>query len=492
MFKKIICILAVLIFAVAPLAGCSGNQEEGVINENGGLNDPSASPGAEGGEEGGSGQDRGNVKKNKEKYPTYDINAVEQSVTPPTFKQKDSYFKSQLDEKSLVVYSEIKSAYNKYQNEVVLTKTIPEKDLFRIMAIMYIDDPAMYMMKAQYDYFLDANKYVYKIRLYYSMDKMSYKTYKEKIDQTALEIYQEITSSYETDPEKAVVKDTEEGGETNLITEEKTVNIIRSDCGADVLQEEKSNDNTIQGMSVVTEAMPKVNSFSYAKYMTYLLRYMGMDAAVVIGKPTNETYQGLLTRPSACGLESYEDAARIRHKKGKSKYSVSYDFNDFCAWYIVKINDKWYHCDDYYNSLIESKNDVIAETISETPLTVFASDYLIAESRFFYQSDKILGDMPLCTSSQFLPSYRKGIYLLDFTEEQTITYITDVTNILKSNEVQKLVYQFETEEGYQYFTQHFDEIVKSHNENSKDIIADYKMIKIPEALTVVINGFVYK
>lgn len=493
MFKRIICIFTILALTISPLTGCNNNQQGEVIGENGGLTDPSSEPGLEGSGEENPDKGKGNVKKNKEKYPTYDVNAIEQSVTPPTFKQKDSYFMNQLDEKSLVVYSEIKSAYKKYQNEIVLTKTIPEKDLFRIMAVMYVDDPVMYMMKAQYDYFLDSNNYVYKIKLYYSMDKMSYENYKNKIDQAALEIYQTITTTYETDPEKATINDTDEGkNESNLITEEKAINIIRENCGYEILKEEKHNDNTVQGMSSVVLTMPKINSFSYAKYMTYLLRYIGIDTAVVMGKPTNEAYQKLLTTQSSCNFESADDVMRIRRKKGKSKYSVSYDFNDFCAWYIVKINDKWYHCDDFYNSLIASRNETVKDIDEDTPLTVYANDYLIAESRFFYQSDKILGDMPLCTSVQFLPSYKKGIYLLDFTEEQTISYITDVTNILKSNEVEKLIYQFETEEGYQYFTQRFDEIVRSHNENSRDIIADYKMIKIPEALSVIVNGFVYK
>lgn len=418
------------------------------------------------------------VQANKEDtvLPTYDINAIEQSIKPVSFNIGTSYFASQLDTRNGIVYTDIRNAYSEFKPEVILSKTVTEEELFKIMSIMYIDDPEMFQMKTTYDYYLDTNGYVYKVNLYYSTTPITYTSDLDRINNSLLGLYSDVYSAYK-DPTTAY--EYEVVNKIIKLIEEIQIN---------------TSDTKILSVANYTEKSRGWSAQSLSKYLTLCMRYFGIDTATLIGRYTNETYTKDLTLPSNYDFDSYADVAekytKTSDENGTTKYSVSYDYNDYAFWNIIKINDNWYHFDYSLTNYLFWNNPDFKRT--ELGLLEFVPDYTISESRLFYYSDNLLGAVPLCTSNQFQYSYRNSFYLLHHSEEQMLTYLTQIVDVLPSRNTERMVYQFVDEETYNYFINHFDDVVTAFNNDSLNKIMNYSINEYRSELTIIINNFEYR
>ena len=405
--------------------------------------------------------------------PIYDINSIEDSTKIIDFVEKDSYYKQFLDARNIIAYNEIRDAFNNYKTEVLLSKNITAEELFKIMTIMYLDDPMMIQMKTQYDYYLDTNEYVYKVNLYYSISEISYKSSIDKIKNDLLKSYSLITTELENNP-----------------TEYNAYELI-------LKKYIETMPNTKDYGTTVSDFMDrKYTTHSFSKYLALTYRYLGLDTTVVIGKYTNDDLSQVLTKDSGFDITSYEDVKNkyttVTDEEGNKRYTVKYNFDNYVMWNLVKINDSWYHLDHLTGAYISGNDANFLNLKENSSILHYVNDYTISMSRIYYYNDVLLGSTPLCNSKQFQTSYRNNKYLLSHTEEQMLTFLTSTVQILQSRKTKSIIYQFEDEETYNYFLNNFDMVVKTYNNSTVDQIINYRIGEFRETLTIVVNDFKYK
>jgi hypothetical protein len=405
--------------------------------------------------------------------PTYDINSIEDSTKIIDFIEKDSYYKQFLDTRNMIAYNEIKDALNNYKTEVLLSKNITAEELFKIMTIMYLDDPIMFQMKTQYDYYLDSNEYVYKVNLYYSMSEISYKSSLDRIKNDLLKNYSFVTGELE-----------------NNATEYATYQLILKNY-LEIMPNTKDYGTTVEDF-----LNGKRTNHSFSKYFALVCRYLGLDTTIIIGKYTNDNLSDILTKDSGFNISSYEDIKNkyttVTDEEGSKRYTVKYNFDNYVMWNLVKINDSWHHLDHMTGSYIAGNDANFLNLKSNSSMLHYVNDYTISMSRIYYYNDILLGSTPLCDSNQFQTSYRNNQYLLSHTEEQMLTFLTSTVQILQSRKTKSIIYQFEDEETYNYFLNNFDMVVKTYNNSTIDQIINYRIGEFRETLTIVINDFKYK
>ena len=417
--------------------------------------------------------------------PTYDKNSVEQSTTFVSLNEKDSYYKDQLDSRNVIAYNEIRNGYQDYKSEVLLSRTITEEELFKIMTIIYLDDPIMFNVKPQYDYYLDSNGYIYKVNLYYDMNEITYRSYVERIDNKLLGMYSTITRN---------------AGSTDSITEETILNYILQD----------KSELTLYGVSASlrdynTTITPIIDggawtSHGYTKWFVLACRYFGMNVAPVIGKLTNYSSEEKLVVDSGFNIESYADVRKnymlvTEEEDGTIRYTVRYNYDNYYMWPIVKINSSWYHFDNVYGQFVSYRDPQYLNVASHKDLLYFVNDYTISMSRIFYYNEDILGSIPLCGSKQWQSYYRKGNFLLTHTEDQMLTYLTYLIESISTNEkITKngFTYQFEDEQTLNYFVDNFDRLVNIYNSTHPAQILNYNIYVVRDELTVIGSGFKVK
>ena len=175
--KKILpIVLSITMLTTTLLTGC-GEDVVTKVNENGDLS---------------SSVELEQVDDENQNLPTYDINTLEQSTNEISLSEVPSYYKQLLNERNKIIYDDIKAAYNDYKPEVILKKTCTEEELFKIISILYVDEPMLFQMKPQYDYYLDSNGYVYKLNIYYNLSQIEYNQYLNRLENKLLATYSTV------------------------------------------------------------------------------------------------------------------------------------------------------------------------------------------------------------------------------------------------------------------------------------------------------------
>lgn len=416
--------------------------------------------------------------------PVYDKNSTEQSVNNITLTEGESYYKTQLSDKLQFAYSEIKNGYTEYKSDVILSKTITPEELFKIISILYMDEPTLFHIKPTYTYNIDEGGYVYKVGLSYSMTLATYETYKTELNANMLSMYNSVLS----DVGKVDLKTADSGTIANAeITEYAAINYVLESLfkGRYLSIQSQTSSNG----SVSSYLDREYSSHSVSKYLSAILRYLGVESSTTLGVFTNDELNQALT-PSDAPIATYSDVSKMTKYNGSS-YSVSLDYSGYVAWNLVKINDSWFNIDVAMNHMIGSANELTINTLQE-PLTYLINDYTISSTRMSYQSECMLGQSPICSSIEFLYSYRSGDFVLSHTEEQMTSMLTSSVYNFKSQNIKKKVYQFQDEDTLNFFLKKFDDVVVAYNNESVSKILEYEIHDFREALVIVVDGFVYK
>ncbi len=412
--------------------------------------------------------------------PIYDINTIEESTENITFVKTESKYKEQLDDRCLYVYSEIKTGYESFKKDVLISKTITPEELFKIMSIINIDDPEIIQAQTKYGYSLDENGYVYKVILYYTMNESDYVSAMARIENNLLGFYSTLLKANNF-----------EDVATAVIPQHKAINYYKAQFFGDSTEDSTIDivKQTSKNNSVVSYLNDEKSTQAIAKYTALCLRYLGLECYTTIGKLTNNQYEDLITKGSN-QIESIDDVKKVTTKKDNT-FTVNYNFNDYVAWNIVKINDEWYNLD------LALSNQIILEYPQRLgvmqPLALYlVNDRTTAMTRISYYAEDILGVSPVCTSIQFQDFYRNDNYLLTHNETQMLSMLTSKISVLNSQGTEKLSFQFEDEETLNLFIDNFDSLINLYNSENINQILTYKVTDIREALIVVVDGFTYK
>ena len=483
--KKILpIVLSITMLTTTLLTGC-GEDVVTKVNENGDLS---------------SSVELEQVDDENQNLPTYDINTLEQSTNEISLSEVPSYYKQLLNERNKIIYDDIKAAYNDYKPEVILKKTCTEEELFKIISILYVDEPMLFQMKPQYDYYLDSNGYVYKLNIYYNLSQIEYNQYLNRLENKLLATYSTVYNK--------ILEDNEAEDE-NVLSEEKGITdydafcVINQETIDNAIDISKPTDDKLCN-TVLGTLTGKNTPFSIAKYNALIYRNLGINTSVVIGKLTNDEYSNALqNNASGKGITCFADVkskyTTTTEENGNIKYTVNFNFDDYYAWNIIEINGKWYHYDKSlpsYNSMVISQNegesgDVMTENCKFNNLLSFVNDYTISASRIFYYSDQILGEIPLCTSKAFQYSYREGYYVLSYTENQMKTYLENKIEIWATKQ-EDMYFQFEDEKTYQYFLDNLQGIINAYNQDSLTKIIGYNLTENKDMLFVYLSDLKMK
>lgn len=465
--------LSITMLTTTLLTGC-GDDVITKVNENGDLS---------------SSVELEQVDEEKQNLPTYDVNALEQSTTEISLTEVPSYYKQLLSEKNKIIYDDIKAAYQDYKPEVILKKSCTEEELFKIISILYVDEPILFQMKPQYDYYLDSNGYVYKINIYYNLSQIEYNQYLNRLDNKLLSIYSMVYNKIAKNNNGGILD------EKKGITDYDAFLTISNLKDAISISTPTSDDKLCN--TVIGDLTGKNTPFSIAKYNALAYRYIGINTSVIIGKLTNDEYSNALqNNSSGKSIESFADIkskyTTATDENGNIKYTVNFNFDDYYAWNIIEINGKWYHYDrtlPSYNSKLQGETYLRNSNFNN--LLSFVNDYTISASRMYYYSDQILGETPLCTSRAFQYSYREGYYVLSHTENQMKAFLENKIEILTTKQ-ESMSFQFEDEKTYQYFLDNLDGAVNAYNQDSLTKIISYDLIENKDMLFIYITNLKMK
>ena len=147
--KRIIALACSALILVTSLAGCKNDQT--TINPNGEI---------EVSEE----IDTSDVVSEQE-MPVYDYKNLPASNELSGKEIETSYYARELSDRNKGCYDEIYNAALTFQTEVVLSSShvVSPESLKKIMNIIYLDTPELYMLETEYSYDLDSSGNVSKI-----------------------------------------------------------------------------------------------------------------------------------------------------------------------------------------------------------------------------------------------------------------------------------------------------------------------------------------
>ena len=468
MMKPINRILALLLsFSLLLLCSCS-NKAVKKVNENGEIDDESL-PEAD------------ITAVDASQIPTYDINSLSQSNTYISKEEVDSYYMQELNTRCLADYNDIKNGLNSFRKEILLTKLITEEELFRIVAIIYVDEPLMFQMASKYSYEMDEDGYISKFYPSYTMSAEEYsRKYRDYMD-TMKTLY---NSAYLYEEPKS----TSGFDATEYNTE---MEIIENYINCNLALESESSDSNI--------ASDYCTMYSESRKFAALARYVGLECVVKIGLPTTE-HQSQLMKSSDFSVFNLSDIHNYTHKSD-NRYTVDFDFDQYCFWNSIKIEGNWYNVDlalnslisdEYKNCLTDDEYSDINEELYSLGAAINVNDYTMSMSKIMYINDQILGLSPACTEKEFSTTYRNGTYVLKMISSQLVQYMTkEIANYENYNN-EYFFYQFEDESNFKEFLDGFDSQISSYNDINANTIVSYNLDYDYSTLTVILHNVEFK
>jgi len=410
--------------------------------------------------------------------PTYDTSELPSSTTLVSKEELSSYYIRKLNQRSYTDYNDIKNAANNFESEVLLTKPISSEELFQIMAIINLDDPILFQLASKYSYNLDDSGYVNKVYLSYSMSKNEYTSKYSKV----LDRLQNMYSKINVSDQDTALTSKKSGTEYNV--EQVALSLIR-------------NLNCLSSNSDSTVADDSLDMFSSTKLFNLYGRYVGLDCAIKIGQPINTDEDALLSH-GGYYYDSLSDIDKYTYSSG-NRYTVDFDFNNYCCWNVVKIENNWYNLDISLNELtreeykegLTKQQKSYEDKLDNFYFTQNTNDYFMSMSKMSYMSDELLGLSPACTSIDFMNSYRNGNLVLSMSSTQMMTYLSqEIAAYTPRTSLH--FYQFEDENTYDLFVSNFDEQIKSYSEAHNNSILSYSSNKDRKTLSVIVYDLKFK
>ena len=458
--KRIIALACSALILVTSLAGCKNDQT--TINPNGEI---------EVSEE----IDTSDVVSEQE-MPVYDYKNLPASNELSGKEIETSYYARELSDRNKGCYDEIYNAALTFQTEVVLSSShvVSPESLKKIMNIIYLDTPELYMLETEYSYDLDSSGNVSKIYLKYVISQSDY----EELNKTIVQTLTDTTSQFK-------YAETEYDAELSIVETIESVFYVTKMENPDYF----SGKNPTSSFFTIIRTTSG-DHLAFAKAFSYYCKKIGIDSAVVVGELTNTDY----AKEIGINIGQYQGTGgAFKETTDGTHVDVNIDYSTFYAWNIIKLNDKWYHVDVLFPKQWKEAHSEETQNIAADKLrtTLNVDDYTISQSRLFYVNEDILGLIPECNSKIFQSSYRNGNYFLNYTAGQINVPITQKIDELVENKLTTILYQFGSEETYDIFMKKFDQIIEGYNENNEDVIQNYRLIENKETLSVLLTDLIY-
>ena len=388
--------------------------------------------------------------------PYYDATNLAQAkeyTADDVIDEKSSYYKELLSSRPRKAFDGIYSAVNNLSTTVELesAQLISPEELKNVMCILFLDCPELFYLKTAYSYEVNAEGYVYKVYLEYSMTPEEIEEIKTNIaEQKPLLIDNRRVNDYETI--YSLCRDINMlGYQSYTINDDGTYN--------------KSCENPFNESYY--------NSIGYSKYITYWLRQLGISSTVVVGELVSDTLKN--------DYEMTTDYAKFCTESmlADGIYHIEITPSAYWMWNVVKIDDKWYNLDWIYGFLLNKTNKN-----NNTQSLWLVPDRTMSQTRLYYMNEEILGMGPSCLDMQFERSYREGFYILPHTETQSILRLKqEIASIDQENDEER-EYQFEDEQTFNYFLENFDEQVDFYNKTYGNPIGKYTVSPCRDSLTI--------
>jgi len=391
-------------------------------------------------------------KEENIKLPTYDIyNLPEpQKYESSLFEEKSSYYKEQLMGNEKKAFDAIYNSASELYENVHLEREhyIEEDQMMKVMNIIFMDCPELFYLNSSYTY--------------------------ETVQEGTKEYVSKIYFNYSMSPDKikSLLYDNAKNKPKYLgLRGNNDLNTINAVIG-EIETPDKYNFNS-------TNMYDRYHSsITYSKLLCYWLRITGIDATVVLGDIVSDTVTNQYI------VQNKDEPFMLYTDDGHFK-TVTFNYDNYWCWPIVKIDDTWYHLDIMYNYLLSS--------ISMQPDKAlwFAPDRLMSQTRLSYINEEILGIAPVCSEKGYQISYRNNYYILPHTEKEAIQRIKE--EIIKAASTNKtaITFQFENEETLNYFINNIDEQIENFNKQYNNPIGMYEVYYSRDSLYLKIHNIIH-
>ena len=405
-----------------------------------------------------------------DQLPTYDYKNLPKS-NALSKEDYNSFYAEQLTTNMKITYDEIYNAAKEFLAETVLSKPVSPENLQKIMNIIYLDTPELFMLETDYSYDTDANGNVSKIYLKYIIEP----EYREQIMKQAVSDSSRIVSSLRNEDNELEV-------EMKLLKQ-----MEQSRYSSKNIQEGFTSEHYKDSFYAMLRGTG--SDIARAKYFSYFCRKAGINATIMVGELTS-TNLFVGTTYEKPAFKNVEDII-VKMVDG-SHVDVSCDYSGLYAWNIIQLNEKWYNVDTMLTSVLKEKDPYFADVDSESiRLLVNVDDYIISQSRIFYMNEDLLGLTPQCNDKNFQFKYREGKFILNYNTSQMPIIISKKLDELISKKSKSVIYQFGTEESFDLFVSIFDKSVEIYNKNNGNAIQNYAIEPHRDFLTVVIKDLIF-
>lgn len=417
--------------------------------------------------------------------PAYDY----QSVSKPQLLGKrdalPSYYMRQLSARSQQIYNEIYAGAMAHQKQVVLSQAVPQMVVEKIMHILFLDSPELFMLEPSFECRKNSQGNVESVRLEYNCTKAQ--------QQKAAALFQAALSD-------VLMAWTDKTTENDV---EKSVLEKMSGLEFGKFRENRSDPALPQSASAYDSAYTAltgrkdVSSLGISKAMVYLLRQSGVDAAVVVGEFVNPAY----LKSGGYPVSDFKGADGVARRKLKEKNTVhvTYNYSFLYAWTTIRLNENWYHVDPVFCKVAQNNvRDLDGMNLPDNPLcglplplTINVDDYTISQSRMFHISEDLLGVVPACLKHDYQVLYQSGDAVVNYTASQIPIKIESLLEDLVENKTPARVLQFCSEQTYNDFLNQFESSLNAFNKDRKDPIRSWQMLTNRQGLAVILYNFVY-
>lgn len=462
--KRIIAIIAVTLAGIMCLSGCGKKEEPSSVTEYGEVEEE---------KEDTKTNNKNNVETEaRQSLPTYSPEDIAESPAleqSEAIKPEDYYYRKWLNDTegetaAAQAIAEVYKSAQGFKEKAVLQRPISPEMVQRVMNIVFLDNPELYMLKNAYSYSVNDFGEVGEIYLEYEMSEEKY----QNEESNAIQLRASNLKKYvngKKDVRSVVL---------SFIRDEKEISFqnitMNSDGGYIRDPEQMTPSSGIFGK----------NSVGAAKYTAYWLKQMGIEATVVLGEPISKTLenQGIkLVDDYMPFIQDNVDDAGMHH--------VEMNYSHYWCWNVVKIGEEWCNIDVAYAKLMDKFQGV------DERYFLFVPDQLMSQTRLFHMTEDILGMSPSCTEVSFMHGYQEGIYVLPHTESQMIVRIGQEISAIDQTNANMKMWQFENEESFNYFINNFEKQLDIYNENNKTPIGKIDLDVQRDLLVVTANNIVH-
>ena len=410
--------------------------------------------------------------------PEYDYKNLEASDALD-LEPKTSYYISSYNEKEKLVFDDLCQKISECEEEISITRSITEERFKQMMNILLIDMPQYFHLAPSYSYLVDSNDNVSKVYPTYNLKKEDYKEILEEFDSSSTSFINSLKEKTQYDAEIEIINQVA----TNNLSTEFSV----SESTSNGKYKFSGNPTTTLFGSL---NLGTLNSASMSKLFTYYCRKLGIESSCIIGEITDNELKSVY----GGDYKSFQspDKATSLSRNG-NKTTVSIDTDSFYHWNIVKINNKWYHVDLYYQSVFNTYlREKCPSSIGDSFLLfVNMPDSFASNSRLYHYNESVLGMLPSCDSQVFQYSYRTGAYFPSYNNSQIAVAINSLISSVASSGTQSFSIQMADQNTYDLFLDNFDKLLNQYNDNNKQPIRNYEIIENKASYSIIIHDINY-